>query len=348
MFETPDETPPSIHGSDVGVVTLLNVRVVQVIGSEEKGDRNTTSALLAEKFDYIFFTGNHNVGRIIMEKAAKHLTPVTLELGGKNPVFITKHADLALAAKRVLCMRCFNGGQQCVSPDFVLIEKDVEEAFYEECRRVEKEWFVMARYVNCSFGNAEEEIGHIVDSRHFDTICQFYDDSKDSIERVIIGGRDKFKASNRFIPPTVLKMKDTTCPLMTEELFSPILPVFAVDSYQEGIELVNQREKPLALYVFSEKRREVEDIVFATDSGGVTVNHCVIHVVHSKLYFGGVGQSGMGGYHGKFSFDTFSHMRPVVYKTKWPGIPLISDIPLLYYPFAKWKLWMARTVMWLV
>lgn len=116
-------------------------RIVQVIGSEEKGDRNTTTALLAEKFDYIFFTGNHKVGRIIMEKASKYLTPVTLELGGKNPVFITKHADLRLAAKRVLCLRCFNGGQQCVSPDFVIIEKEVEEAFYEECKRVEKEWY---------------------------------------------------------------------------------------------------------------------------------------------------------------------------------------------------------------
>ena len=161
-----------------------------------------------------------------------------------------------------------------------------------------------------------------------------YDDSASSIDRVIIGGRASFKPENRFIPPTVLKMKDTECPLMTEELFSPILPVYAVDSYQDGIELMNQREKPLALYVFSEKRREVEDIVFATDSGGVTVNHCVLHVIHSKLYFGGVGQSGMGGYHGKFSFETFSHMKPVVYKTKWPGISLISDIPLLYYPFA--------------
>ena len=113
---------------------------MQVIGAEEKGDRNTTAALLKEKFDYIFFTGNHNVGRVVREGAAKHLTPVTLELGGKNPVIVTKHADLYLAAKRILCLRCFNGGQQCVSPDYVLVEKEVEEAFYEQIRRVEKEW----------------------------------------------------------------------------------------------------------------------------------------------------------------------------------------------------------------
>lgn len=112
-----------------------------MIGSEERGDRNTTQALLEEKFDYIFFTGNHKVGRVIMEKASKHLTPCTLELGGKNPVFVTKHADLDLAAKRILCLRCFNGGQQCVSPDFVLVEKEVEDAFYEAIRRVEKEWY---------------------------------------------------------------------------------------------------------------------------------------------------------------------------------------------------------------
>ena len=119
---------------------MLLSRIVQVIGSEEIGDRNTTSALLEEKFDYIFFTGNHNVGRIIMEKASKHLTPVTLELGGKNPVFVTKHADLYLAAKRILNLRCYNSGQQCVSPDFVLVEKEVEEAFFEQIRLVEKEW----------------------------------------------------------------------------------------------------------------------------------------------------------------------------------------------------------------
>ena len=116
-------------------------RIVQVIGSEEKGDRTTTSALLEEKFDYIFFTGNHKVSRVIMEKASKHLTPCTLELGGKNPVFVTKHCDLDIAAKRILCCRTFNGGQQCVSPDFVLVEKEVEDAFYDDIRRCEKEWY---------------------------------------------------------------------------------------------------------------------------------------------------------------------------------------------------------------
>lgn len=136
-----------------------------------------------------------------------------------------------------------------------------------------------------SFVNAEEEVGRIIDDRHYDTICEFYDHSKDSIGEVIIGGRNKFNPTLRYIPPTVLRMKDTTCPLMTEELFSPILPCYAVDSYQEGIELCNQREKPLALfvfwmmmmfrYVFSDKQSEVEDIVFATDSGGVTVNNCM-------------------------------------------------------------------------
>lgn len=168
-----------------------------------------------------------------------------------------------------------------------------------------------------SFVN-EEEIGRIVDKRHFDTICKFYDDSVSSIAEVIIGGRDKFREDIRFIPPTVLRMRDTTCPLMTEELFSPILPVYAVDSYRDAVELCNAREKPLSLcalpdtvtysYVFSEKRSEVEDVVFATDSGGVTVNNCILHVIHPDLYFGGVGQSGMGGYHGKYSFETFSHL----------------------------------------
>ena len=166
--------------------------------------------------------------------------------------------------------------------------------------------------------NAKEEIGRIVDDRHFNDICQLYDSSVDSIAEVIIGGRDSFDPTLRYIPPTVLRMKDTTCPLMTEELFSPILPCYAVDSYKDGIALCNQREKPLALYknifqmmhryIFSENREEVEDITFATDSGGVTVNNCLLHVIHPNLYFGGVGQSGMGGYHGKYSFETFSHM----------------------------------------
>ena len=243
----------------------LICRIVQVLGSEMKGDRNTTSALLEQKFDYIFFTGNHTVGRVIMEKAAKNLTPVTLELGGKNPVFVTKHADLYLAAKRILCCRTFNGGQQCVSPDYVLVEKDVEEAFYDAVRRVEKE----------CFESAEDQIGHIVDQRHYDTIVDFYENSENSISEVIIGGKNKFKPETLFVPPTVLRMKDLTCPLMTEELFSPILPVYAVDSYNDAIAICNAREKPLSIYIFSDKRSEVEDITFATDSGGVTVNNCL-------------------------------------------------------------------------
>ena len=238
---------------------------MQVIGSELPGDRNTTTALLEEKFDYIFFTGNHNVGRVVMEKAAKHLTPVTLELGGKNPVIVTKHADVYRAAKRILCFRTYNGGQQCVSPDYVLVEKEVEEEFYEAIRRVEKE----------CFAEAKEQIGHIVDKRHFDTIVDFYDRSENSIAEVIVGGKSNFDAKNRFIPPTVLRMKDLECPLMTEELFSPILPVYAVDSYRDAIALCNQREKPLSLYICSDNQKEVEDITFATDSGGVTVNYCL-------------------------------------------------------------------------
>lgn len=236
-----------------------------MIGSELPGDRNTTAALLEEKFDYIFFTGNHKVGRVIMEKAAKHLTPVTLELGGKNPVIVTKHADVYRAAKRILCFRTYNGGQQCVSPDFVLVEKEVEDEFYDAIRRVEKE----------CFAEAKEQIGHIVDKRHFDTIVDFYDRSESSIADVIVGGKSQFDADNLFIPPTVLRMKDLDCPLMTEELFSPILPVFAIDSYKDAIELCNKREKPLSLYIFSNDQKEVEDIAFATDSGGVTVNYCL-------------------------------------------------------------------------
>ena len=232
-----------------------------------KGDRETTSALLEQKFDYIFFTGNHKVGRIIMEKAAKHLTPVTLELGGKNPVFVTKHADLYLAAKRILCCRTFNGGQQCVSPDFVLVEKEVEEAFYDACRRVQKDCFDNEL--------AQEQIGHIVDERHFDTVMNFYESSENDIKEVIIGGKSYFDRTKLFIPPTVLRMGSLTCPLMIEELFSPILPVYAVDSYMDGVEICQQREKPLAMYVFSEKQEEVEDIVMATSSGGVTINSCM-------------------------------------------------------------------------
>lgn len=240
---------------------------MQVIGSEMRGDRETTSALLEQKFDYIFFTGNHKVGRVIMEKAAKHLTPVTLELGGKNPVFVTKHADLYLAAKRILCCRTFNGGQQCVSPDFVLVEKEVEEAFFDACRRVQRECFDNEL--------AQEQIGHIVDERHFDTVVKMYEDSELAIREVILGGRSMFDRNRLFIPPTVLRMDDLTCPLMTEELFSPILPVYAVENYMEGVEICQQREKPLAMYVFSEKQSEVEDIVMATSSGGVTINNCM-------------------------------------------------------------------------
>lgn len=282
-----------------------------------------TTALLREKWDHIFYTGNGTVGRIVLEAAAKHLTPVTLELGGKSPCIVDESADLDIAAQRIVLGKFFNAGQTCVAPDHVLVHESVHDALLNR----------LVSTVRELYGDDPQkspDFARIIDDRHHARLTRLLDGMN-----VATGGVTD--ASDLYIAPTVLRDVTETDPVMQEEIFGPILPVIAVPSVDAAIAFVNRRPKPLALYVFSQSKDAQERIIAGTSAGGTTINHVWLHLAVPGLPFGGVGESGMGAYHGKHSFETFSHRRAVLKK------PAIADPPIATPPYAPWKLrWLKR------
>ncbi len=285
-----------------------------------QGGRQGNTALLEQKFDYIFFTGSVGVGKVVMEAAAKHLTPVTLELGGKSPTIIDASADLRLAARRIAFGKVLNGGQTCVAPDYVLIEESVRDEFIEHFRGVLEEFFPDGNH---------EGMARIVNEKH-------YQEKKELLlgQKVAIGGG--FDDRTMRIEPTVLVDVDPDSQVMTEEIFAPILPVLTWRKLEEAIEFVRSRPKPLALYLFTGDRSVEERVLMGCSFGGGCVNDTMIHLATPYMGFGGVGQSGMGSYHGKHSFDTFTHYRSIVRKSTW------LDLPFRYRPYSEGKFRMIR------
>ncbi|MFF7091229.1 aldehyde dehydrogenase family protein [Streptomyces rubradiris] len=259
-----------------------------------------TTALLAERFDHIFYTGNGTVGRIVMRAAAEHLTPVTLELGGKSPVFVDRGTDLEAVADRLARGKFLNAGQTCVAPDYVLT--DPETAPVLEA--------ALVRAVERLFGAdpaRSPEYGRIVNERHFDRLSGLLGSG-----RVAVGGVGD--RATKYLAPTVLADVDPASPVMREEIFGPILPIVTVSGPDEAIGFINDRDKPLALYVFSESDETRARIAAETSSGGLGYGLPVAHLTVSDLPFGGVGESGMGNYHGRYSIETFSHRKAVLAK----------------------------------
>ncbi|MFJ4894127.1 aldehyde dehydrogenase family protein [Streptomyces sp. NPDC088788] len=259
-----------------------------------------TTALLAERFDQIFYTGNGTVGRIVMRAAAEHLTPVALELGGKSPAFVDRDTDLAVVADRLVRGKFLNAGQTCVAPDYVLTDPETARALEPR----------LAEAVTTLFGAAPKEsaaFGRIVNERHFDRLTGLLGSG-----RTVTGG-DSDRAA-KYIAPTVLADVDPKSPVMGEEIFGPILPVVTVADLDEAIGFINDRDKPLALYVFTESDTTRERIAAETSSGGLGFGLPLAHLTVSDLPFGGVGESGMGSYHGRYSIDTFSHRKAVLEK----------------------------------
>ncbi|OLZ73589.1 aldehyde dehydrogenase family protein [Streptomyces sp. IMTB 2501] len=259
-----------------------------------------TTALLAERFDHIFYTGNGTVGRIVMRAAAEHLTPVTLELGGKSPVFVDRRVDLDVVADRLARGKFLNAGQTCVAPDYVLTDPETAAALEP----------ALVRAVQALFGAdpaKAPEYGRIVNERHFDRLCALLGSG-----RVAVGGDSDRTA--KYIAPTVLVDVDPKSPVMQEEIFGPILPVVTVPGLDEAIGFINDRDKPLALYVFTESDATRARIAAETSSGGLGYGLPLAHLTVSDLPFGGVGESGMGSYHGRYSIETFSHRKAVLEK----------------------------------
>jgi aldehyde dehydrogenase (NAD+) len=276
-----------------------------------------TQALLEERFDYIFYTGNGRVGRVVMEAAAKHLTPVTLELGGKSPVIVDDTADLDVAARRVAWGKYLNAGQTCIAPDYVLVSRGVEEQFVERVRRAVFDFYGPDP-------KASPDYGRIVNESHLRRLVGLLDGGKATIGGVV-------DEPERYLAPTVLQEVRPDAPVMHDEIFGPILPVVPVSDVDEAIEFVNGRDKPLALYVFTGDRSVRDRVLDRTSSGGAAVNGTMFHVAVPELPFGGIGPSGMGAYHGKASFQTFSHAKSVLRKGTKP------DPDLAYPPYTPRK-----------
>ncbi|MBX4175139.1 aldehyde dehydrogenase family protein [Streptomyces geysiriensis] len=259
-----------------------------------------TTALLAERFDHIFYTGNGTVGRIVMRAAAEHLTPVTLELGGKSPAFVDRDADLDTVAARLVAGKFLNAGQTCVAPDYVLTDPETAAALEP----------ALVRAVEAQYGTdpaRSTEYARIVNERHFDRLTGLLDSG-----RVVVGGGSD--RSRKYLAPTVLADVAPDAPVMREEIFGPILPIVTVPGLDEAIDFVNDRDKPLALYVFSESDGTRERFAAETSSGGLGHGLPLAHLTVSDLPFGGVGESGMGNYHGRYSIETFSHRKAVLKK----------------------------------
>ena len=278
-----------------------------------------TTALLEEKFDYIFFTGSSTVGKIIYQAAAKHLTPVTLELGGKSPCYIAADCNIDLVARRLIWGKCVNGGQTCVAPDYALVQDGIQDKLVESIQKASKEFFGEKPLDS-------DSLGCIVNARHYERVKALLSNG-----RVVVGG--EHSDENRKIAPTVLVDIKPTDPCMQQEVFGPILPLLTVADEDEAISIINSREKPLSMYLFSKNQSVARKIMASTSSGGVTVNDTMLHAGVPALPFGGVGTSGMGAYHGKHSFDTFCHQRACLLKGQ--NMEKLND--LRYPPYSEKK-----------
>lgn len=278
------------------------------------GGREENAALLEEKWDKIFFTGSKTVGRTVLEKAAKHLTPCTLELGGKSPCIVDQDAKIELAARRIVFGKFLNCGQTCVAPDYVFVHKSVANEFVD----------AVLRQVKGQFGDYLEnkDYGKIINEKHFDRIASLIDP-----EKTAYGGRLNKELLK--IEPTVMVGVTPEDAVMQQEIFGPILPILEYEYTQDVIEYIDANEKPLALYVFTENQGLAKYIVDHVRYGGGCINDVIIHLANSSMGFGGVGESGMGSYHGKAGFDCFTHQKSIVDKKTW------IDLNMRYQPYKK-------------
>ncbi len=279
------------------------------------GGRKENAALLQQKFDMIFFTGSQSVGKEVMRHAADHLTPVVLELGGKSPCIVDETAKIELAAKRIVFGKYLNCGQTCVAPDYILCHNSIKEELVKE----------IGKQIAVQFSDDAREnpdYGHIINEKHFDRLIGLLDD-----EKIVFGGKNC--REKRKIVPTVMENVTWEDPVMQEEIFGPILPILTYDDFEEVYEQLTDRPKPLALYLFSQNQQRIKEATDRLSYGGGCINDVVIHLATSEMPFGGVGESGMGGYHGKVGFEAFSHIKSIVDKKTW------LDLPMRYQPYNR-------------
>ncbi|WP_026711367.1 aldehyde dehydrogenase [Flavobacterium filum] len=291
------------------------------------GGAEFTQTLLAQRWDYIFFTGSVAVGKIVAQAAAKNLTPVTLELGGKNPCIIGEGADLSIAAKRIVWGKFVNAGQTCIAPDYILVQAKEKYNFVE----------LLKQEITLAYGENPQEskdLARIVNARHWKRLSELIDPAK-----ILFGGQtDELQ---NYISPTIIDEPELESQLMKDEIFGPILPIISYHDENDLHKIIHRYEKPLALYVYSNDKKWAEKIITTFSFGGGCINDCMIHFVNKRLPFGGVGHSGIGAYHGKLGFDTFSHHKAIVKKPTW------GDNPIRYAPYKNKLKWVKKIMNWL-
>ena len=290
-----------------------------------EGGVEVTTELLIHRFDKIFFTGSIPVGKIIYQAAAKTLTPVTLELGGKSPTFVMADCNLKMTAKRIVWAKFFNAGQTCVAPDYILVDRKIEQKFKEVLQST-----IEAFYKEQN--SLPENYVQIINERNFDRLEHLIDQ-----EKLFYGGT--MNRERRYIGPTILHNVSLDDEIMQDEIFGPILPIIAFDDLNEAIDIVKQRPKPLSCYIYSKNRKVIAKVLKEVSFGGGAVNDSIMHLSNSNLPFGGVGHSGMGSYHGKYGFDTFTHYKSILHKPFW------FEANVKYAPYSKWKL---KLIKWLL
>lgn len=287
------------------------------------GGISETTELLRERFDYIFFTGSTPVGKIVRAAANEHLTPVTLELGGKSPVYIDSSADMEKTVNRLVWAKMINLGQTCIAPDYLLCTKDIQDKFVAAFKARVKQWYG-------EDPKSSPDLCRIVNSRHFARLSGLLAATKG---KPVVGG--EVDEEQLYIAPTVLTGVSPDEPVMQEEIFGPILPIITVATRHEAIDFINKREKPLTMYIFSTDKDAQEDFKNNTSSGSLVLNDAIVHLSVETLPFGGVGASGMGGYHGKHTFDTFSHMKSVLARDFSSLGEYLGETR--YPPYQPWK-----------
>ena len=301
-------------------VSRVLTEMIRATFSEEyiaivEGNRDVNQILLSERWDLIFFTGSPTLGKMVMEAASKHLTPVVLELGGKSPCIIDQNADLKVAAKRVAWGKALNAGQTCIAPDYLMIHEDVKDKFL---KLLVKEW----KHLLTKDPQKAKHFVRIVSDKALERLISYLDNGT-----IYHGGT--YDKATRYLSPTILTNVSPDAPVMQEEIFGPIFPVLTFKQIEEVTEFVAKRERPLALYYFG---KQGDYILHHTISGGTCINDVIMHIVNGNMPFGGVGNSGMGSYHGKESFMTFSHRRSVV------STPTFVDMPFRYMPYKLFAL----------
>jgi acyl-CoA reductase-like NAD-dependent aldehyde dehydrogenase len=317
--------PSELTPKTSAIITQIIERTFHVDHVEVKeGGIEVAQKLLSQRWDYIFFTGSIAVGKIVAKAAAEHLTPVTLELGGKNPCIIDETANLKLAAKRIVWGKFINAGQTCIAPDYILIQKDMKSHFME----------FMKQEITKAYGKNPElspDYTRIINTKHWRRLVSMIEENK-----VFFGGKTNIE--DHYIAPTLIDESNTDSLIMQEEIFGPLLPILSYETDADIKNIISKYEKPLALYIFTENQSFAQKIIRKYSFGGGCINDTVVHFSNKRLPFGGVGHSGIGAYHGSLSFDTFSHRKGIVKKANW------LDLPMRYAPYQD-KLNMIRNLL---